>query len=208
MTRTACIIIIGLVAILALTCAGYANELDNPCYELGGLGWETSGPEILFNAGNYEMFTRMHIAYDPGGAWLRQICDNKKSPGWNDNYHMKQITLGFDVYNEIGSSVDVYIDYLPDSYNTSDTKPTGVTYLSTYLGNFSDLGWTTISRTITLGTQPRWCGPRFVFNLTGDADAAVDTASLTSVCVPEPSGLIALASGLFGLLGLVNRRRK
>jgi hypothetical protein len=197
--------------LMLLAVSAYANELDNACFIDGSVGWEWQG--VAFNSGTQgDVFGRSHVAFDFAGSWLRQICDNSKSPGWNPLLHQKEITVYFDLFTEGNTSVDLYIDWWDEApYNSQDTKPGGTSPHSTLVaqGMQSTIDWTYHTFTVLLPQQPRWSGPRWVFNgVTELQGAAVDTTCYTSVCVPEPSSIVALLSGCAGLGGLILRKRR
>jgi hypothetical protein len=215
--------LLGVTLALALAFAApawavYGNEIDNPCFEQGGLNWEAS-EQVGFNAGTAPVFERPHIAYDPwpipGAAGsLRQIVDNSKSPYWDPALNRKVATLDFDVYTTGDAYVVIGFDWWD---YMGDVKPVGpAPYEELLPMQFKSVGqWTRFSVTYDWWDkpgqthQPRWISLEVgFFGCSGTGfEAAVDDMVLISRCVPEPSSLVAL-SGLFGIAGLAWRRRR
>jgi hypothetical protein len=220
------IILIGVLLLLVVICVPAmsqtpdpANELDNPCFVSGNNGWEFS-EQVQFNQSEYLVFDRPHVAYDPwpipGAAGsIRQIVDNTRSPLWNWDYNRKIATLSFDVYTTGEAYVVVGFDWWD---TMSDTKPVGPGQYEELLPDHFQGQNTWTRYTVTydwankpgLTHQPRWISIEFgFFGCSGTGyEAAVDDVVLKSQCVPEPSGLLAVAGSLIGGAGLAWRRRR
>ncbi len=140
------------VSVLLLVIAGTAiaqnptpepgwNELENPCFENGGDGWEYS-ENINFG----EQAGRPHVAFDPGlpgqTGYLRQVVDNSRSPYWNPDWNHKIVFLWFDLYTTGQGYLKVGFDWWVENY---ETKPTGEADYTIWLEQeFTSVGeWTT-----------------------------------------------------------------
>jgi hypothetical protein len=215
-------VVMVLAALLAIASAGLANptpepgwnEIDNPCFQTpGGLYWDTEG-NVNFNAGTGILIGgRPDVAYDPAPAgntgYLRQICDDTRSPYWDANKHRKIIDLWFDVYTEGDAYVMVGIDWWDYMGNT---KPTGSapheTWLPTHYTGDGAGGWNSFYVPYDFQTiQPRWISIEWAFFSNG-SEVSVDTTCLQSKCIPEPSSILAVCCGLVGLVGCVRRRKQ
>lgn len=198
---------------------GHENELLNPCFEQGGEYWEYS-QTVQFNAGQGLKFDRPHIAYDPAGqgesGYLRQVVDDSLFPGWDPNLNRKVGTLSFWVYTTGGAYLKVGFDWWD---RLTGPKPIGFSdpdyHYEILPTEYRSVGqWSYVELDYDWGgkpgnNQPRWVSIEFYFyGCVGGNEAAVDDVSFTAMCIPEPSGIVALASSILALSGFAWRRRR
>jgi len=208
------LIVFAVVCLLAAPAALQAqNELTNGCYYYGSTAWDVQG-SVLFNGngtdqGSGLQYGRPHIAYTaatgaPTGK-VSQLIDDTLSPGWNPNYNQKEFHLTGWYYTGGQKSITLYIGWWT---HLGDPKPTPASTpdfsISNALAKTNGV-WTTFDWSGVLNYQPQWI--RVTVELTSSKEA-VDTLVFTSQCVPEPGGLLALASGLAALAGFTIRRRR
>ncbi|MBI2842580.1 MAG: PEP-CTERM sorting domain-containing protein [Armatimonadetes bacterium] len=208
-----------LAGIILLATSGLAgvdfNELVNPSFEQGGEGWEFGG-NVLFDAG----FDRQHVAYDQANqgeaGYLRQVIDNSTSPYWNPDYNHKIIDLSFWVFTSGTGSLQVGIDWWDNNDQERPRPGTPADHQEILPDRYVSEGqWTQYTLTYDFqgkpgNNQPRWVSLEFYFNgCTGTGNAAaLDEIVFQSRCVPEPSSLIAMMSGVAGFAGFAWRRRR
>jgi len=206
-----------LVLLLGLASVGFAqlndyNELANPGFEEGGADWDSEG--VLFNAGADPQLGRPDIAWAEGEGsrigYLRQIVDDSLSPYWNPNWNQKDWMLTGWVYTwgENGY-IRLGIDWWSDPNRPRPLpgeEPDGrlwsdPVYSVNQWGAFEWHG-------SLLGCQPRWVSVEIEFygSCLGEG-AAVDDLHFSAECVPEPSTLMVLATGLGGMCMALRRRR-
>jgi hypothetical protein len=212
--------VIALGALLAIASTALANpgpepgwnEIDNPCFEQGSTYWEANA--VDFNAGTSTLVGgRPDVAYDPGlpgsTAYLRQVCDDTRSPHWDPILNHKVIDLWFEVYSEADAYVQVGIDwwdYMGDDKPTGDA-PHNVWFDEHYVGGTGGTWQEYYIPYDFVDKQPRWVSIEWSFFPDGGL-VAVDTTCLQSRCIPEPSTILAMCCGLAGLVGCTRRRKQ
>lgn len=220
--KIALLLVVALIAMGTSVFAGQGGDVpllvENGSFVNGGTGWDDSG-NIVYGPD----YQRPDIAKDPWPwpdpgnkptGYLRQIIDNSKSPDWNPNLNHKIETLTFDLYTQGTGYVKIGFAWW-DTY-WGDTKPIGnAPQWEVLSANYTSPDtWTTYEVTYDwlnkpgATWQPRWTAVEFYFwGCTNGNDAGVDSVSVTSRCVPEPSSILALAGGIMGLAGFARRKR-
>lgn len=202
------------------------NELQNPAFDAGNLsGWQ-AGADIIAaedGPGHGWAATCKSSGVD---VWLRQIVDDSLNPYWNWDYDSKKIDLIADITwsGLVGSSssgISFRLDWWDERWdNLAD--PTGLPY---YLGpppaasdpavgyyvnewvSYTFAGtpagqWATVNpfSQIELPIQPRWVSVEVSFQQAAGEAVWFDNAVLTAECVPEPSGVLAMLTGIVPLV--------
>ena len=207
--RITVLLIAGLFLLGSTAFAGSEEPLlNNGDFVLGGTGWEAS-ESVLFGA----FAERDTTAYDPwpypgASGYLRQIIDNSKSPYWNPDYNHKIETVEFDLYTQGDGYIQIGFDWWE---YMGDQKPVGDAPYFEILPEelTSPNQWTRYTFSYEwLDSQPRWTSIEiYFFGCTDGNEAGVDSIVVTSMCIPEPSSLVALSGSLLALAGLWRRKR-
>ena len=198
------------------------NEVANSCFIYQGSEWDHSA-NVRFNGNNTVpggelVFGRGHIAYDPNppgtppgqpSGWLRQIVNDSLSPGWNPDLNMKFYRFTASVY----TTGNAYIMFGVDWWNSNSIpKPLPGTPADGDIWSgpiTSPYEWTQVTWEGYLPCQPKWVSVEVAFygcSGTGQ-EAAVDEMAFYAKCVPEPSSILGLASGVLALAGFAFRKR-
>ncbi|MCX7347162.1 MAG: PEP-CTERM sorting domain-containing protein [Alphaproteobacteria bacterium] len=198
------------------------NELANPCFVFGGSEWNPSG-NMMFNGngtdpGGVPVFGRGHIAYDPNppgtppgqpSGWLRQIVNDSLSPGWNPALNQKFFRFTASVYTTGNAYILFGVDWWTDN-NIPKPLPGTPADGAMWSQPITSLGgWTEVTWEGYLPYQPKWVSVEVAYygcSGTGQ-EAAVDEMAFYAKCVPEPSSILGLASGVLALAGFAFKRR-
>jgi len=223
--------------VLVLCAAGRAvanselvNELQNPGVEQGWQFWPCHGSGLLIGPANGH--GNAVYCKDPGGDRLiRQVVDESQYPGWNPAYHAKWIDLSADILcMDLGggpeSAVKFRIDWWNENRNSINydvqrpklmPPPDGVSEWVTIhfahdVPRYKPFKWFRVhpfewNRTLFERFQPRYVSVEVKLVQALGETVWVDNFEFYGKCVPEPSMLVALLTGLGGL-GVVRRFRR
>ena len=201
------------------------NELSDPSFETGGLWTITGGGGALQNHLKFSTYGIPGSGYGtygggvagqnlsfPGGK-LSQIVDESKFPGWIEGGTAKQVTVSFRYfqmsYADVPMNLLIYLDYMMDGTYPVEGQPGYVYQQIGQITNWNTGGvWKNASYSVLLPVQPRYLSLHFDFTyFSGTGANVIDAVDLQGQCIPEPSSLLAMATGLFGVVGILRRRR-
>ncbi len=213
---------LAVLAILILATSAFAgvdfNELQNPSFINGGEGYDIEGA-VFFNGdgtpeGGDPVWGRTSIAYTLFGevpaavqnptSKISQVVDDALHPAWNPDWNAKTFEWNGWYYTAEGS-VTLHIGYWNDVTMDRPTPDMAPDRVLSFILPETDNVWEQWNVCGTLPTQPRWLRLTVEFTCGG---AAVDDMEFESICVPEPSSMLAIFGGLAGLGGFAIRRRK
>jgi len=220
--------VVAFMASAAWAGLGLPNELVNPGLE-GTSGWSiTGGGGLLSNHLPYSYLAPFgvgppsgggsycggvagqNVSYPGGQLW--QIVDEAQFPGWNPDLHQKIVEVEFWYrqvsYADVPMNILVALDYMEDGGPIDPGAPNYVYEPIGQITNMNSGGWKFWSKDVVLPVQPRYLSLHFDFTyFSGTGLNIIDLVDLQGKCIPEPTSLLALATGLLGVLGVVRRRR-
>jgi hypothetical protein len=214
------------VAASAMPIPGSDNEIQNPGFEANWNSWERGAG---LDMGQADGHGNAVYCKDPSKSLLlRQVVDESTNTLWDWDKHAKWIDLTAQILCEDLSSpstsgVRFGIDWWSEEYNTVDDPgmlpahqgPVWVTVYFADIPNYQPFTWVTVNpfdvnKTLFSEFQPRWVSVEAeLIQGTGEV-VWIDNLDLTSMCVPEPSAIFALITGLVGMSSASRlfRRRK
>ena len=210
------LLIAGLFLLASAAFAGVEETLlNNGDFAAGGAGWEFDGGVNFGAFMDHETTAWDPWPYPGASGYIRQIIDNSNSPYWDPDLNRKIETVEFDLYTQGVGYIQVAFDWW---YDMGDVKPIGdaddwdwviddstgepvqFTSLNQWTRYTVDYEW--------LDMQPRWTSIEvYFFGCTDGNEAGVDSMVVTSMCIPEPSSLIAFSGSLLALAGFAWRRK-
>ncbi len=221
------------VSAFATPILGSINELVNGDFQTGTWGpWEHGGGlHIDLVPGTQSNYASRCM--DPAQSLLlRQVVDETKNPLWNWNYNLKKIDLVANIMcdwttiqtEHPQSTISFRLDWWGPQWNSSNVAPTApaegwspwVKY--SFTANQNGV-WNTVNPIVQDTSvlqwdgrpfQPRWVSVEVLINQELRERVWVDDLNLTAQCepVPEPSGVLALLTGVASLSWLARRSIK
>ena len=223
--RTLLLVMAGVLALSVAATASFIpganNEVVNGEFEDGLLHWVyTEGEVAIQDYGHVGNSAQCDLNTVGWGDRLRQVIDDSTGNLWNPDWHAKTVDveawISIDVKHNQEGGVRFRLDWWDETYNTWNEAPTttkpedgyhttdwvqylrseGYSWQFKYVNPFDrfELRDPTGKR-----VQPRWISVEIEFLQPDNVINRVDSVVLTSKCVPEPSVLVAMMSGLGGL---------
>jgi len=198
------ILLLTLTPVQADPIPGSPNELLNPGFDDGIKDWGSDG-DVKWFPDEGAVGTNRY-----GKGTLFQVVDDSKNPLWKDYYNCKIVDLTASVKFGGDGKISLRLGYWnlkPENEPTGD--PDVYTKWVTYEeedfpdGKFHEVN--PFSR-ITWNWQPKWIKLEVSFDADSDQKIEVDDLKLTAKCVPLPSSVLFLLSGLTGI-GLLRRQK-
>jgi hypothetical protein len=183
-----------------------ANMMINGDFEAGSVAWQLNGGSTVYNAADFS------IPPSPnGGKWIGNVSN------YGGNWNGPNGTFGQDVYGLADGAYLLTFNYYLGARYTDTTRQVGLKVLVNGESVFEkwqnslnvwtgDFAWQTASIPVNIVGGYANVSFEQYCHFAQWSWTGVDGVNL--VAAPEPSSMVALASGLFGLVGFGIRRRK